>query len=87
MKEISELRLLENEEFVERLHQLYGAVPDAIRESAELCEVSLSILRADVESLETRECVGVEPLECPISGFGGKGILRFRLICWKGGEC
>ena len=71
LQEKSELRLLEDKDFIERLHELYGAVPDAIRGSAELREVFLPILRADVELLETHECVGVEPLDCPISVFGG----------------
>ena len=73
LQETSELRLLEDEEFIEQLHELYGAVPDAIRESAELREVFLPILKADVELLETHECVGVAPLDCPISVFGGEG--------------
>jgi len=65
------LRFLDNDAFIERLHGLYGAVPDAIRHSAELQEVFLPILRADVAMLETHDYVAAEPLECAVTVFGG----------------
>ena len=65
------LRFLDNDAFIERLHGLYGAVPDAIRQSAELQQVFLPILRADVALLETHEFVTTQPLACPITALGG----------------
>lgn len=65
------LRFLDNQEFMDRLHQTYGAVPDAIRKSSALQDVFLPILRADVELLETYEDVASDLLDCPITALGG----------------
>ena len=65
------LRFLDDDQFIERLHQTYGAVPEAIRDNAELRDVFLPILRADVELLETHTDIAADPLECPISALGG----------------
>ena len=80
------LRFLENEEFIERLHELYGAVPEAIRQSAELQEVFLPILRADVTLLETYAYAEGEQLDCPVSVFGGESdpaISSAMLAGWQ----
>ena len=80
------LRFLESDQFIERLHELYGAVPDAIRQSAELQEVFLPILRADVELLETHDYIATEPLKCPVTVFGGAGdpaITASMLEGWR----
>lgn len=69
------LRALNNDQFIEQLHQSYGAVPDAIRSNAELQKVFLPILRADVEMLETHQDVGAEPLDVPITALGGASDL------------
>lgn len=65
------LRFLDNDQFIDRLHQSYGAVPDAIRNNAELQAVFLPILRADVEMLETHEDRAAAPLAYPITAMGG----------------
>lgn len=65
------MRDLDNDAFIERLHGLYGAVPEAIRQSTELRDVFLPILRADVALLETHGVTTSEPLDCPITVFGG----------------
>ncbi len=67
------LRFLDNAQFMRRLHQAYGAVPEAIRQSARLQDVFLPILRADVELLETHTDAAADPLDCPITAFGGAG--------------
>ena len=80
------LRFLDDEIFIDRLHQTYGAVPEAIRQSAELRKVFLPILRADVELLEKYKEVMSEPLDCPISVFGGKSdpaISKGMLSGWR----
>ena len=80
------LRSLENVQFIERLHQTYGAVPEAIRNSAELKSVFLPILRADVELLETHTDIAPDPLECPISALGGASdpaISATMLAGWR----
>ena len=80
------LRFLDNEAFIERLHGLYGAVPDSIRQSVELQKVFLPILRADVTLLETYEPEEVEPLECAVTVFGGvddPAITSAMLAGWQ----
>lgn len=70
--EAGTLRALPDQAFIETLHSLYGAVPDAIRENPELQKVFLPILRADVTLLETHTFVPDTPLGCPITVFGGE---------------
>ena len=80
------LRFLDDETFIDRLHRTYGAVPEAIRRSAELREVFLPILRADVELLETYAEDASEPLNCPITALGGKSdpaISKEMLAGWR----
>ena len=77
---------LDNDQFIERLHQIYGAVPEAIRENVELQNVFLPILRADVELLETHTDVASNRLECPISALGGSSdpaISPTMLAGWR----
>lgn len=81
------LRFLENAAFMDRLHNTYGAVPDAIRQSAEMQKIFLPILRADVTLLETYSDAGAAPLSCPISAFGGASdpaITSTMLAGWRG---
>ena len=80
------LRHLDNERFIETLHQTYGAVPEAIRKSQELQNVFLPILRADVELLETHVDAGAKPLDCPVTAFGGdadRAISAAMLAGWR----
>jgi medium-chain acyl-[acyl-carrier-protein] hydrolase len=84
------LRFLENDDFIERLHSLYGAVPTAIRQSKELQAIFLPILRADVELLETYVDASEEPLDCPITVLGGKSdpaITAKMLAGWQERTC
>jgi surfactin synthase thioesterase subunit/NAD(P)-dependent dehydrogenase (short-subunit alcohol dehydrogenase family)/acyl carrier protein len=86
LQEVSELRYLDGDAFIARLHELYGAVPDAIRKSAELQEIFLPILHADVTLLETYKVTPGEPLNCDITVFGGAddpAISANRLAGWK----
>tara|TARA_B100001173_G_C15856821_1_gene491227 strand:- start:299 stop:853 length:555 start_codon:yes stop_codon:yes gene_type:complete len=80
------LRFLDDETFVDRLHRTYGAVPEAIRQSGELRDVFLPILRADVELLETYADAASEPLGCPITALGGRSdpaISKAMLAGWQ----
>jgi myxalamid-type polyketide synthase MxaE and MxaD len=80
------LRFLDEQTFVDRLQENYGAVPEAIRKSPELRKIFLPILRADVELLEKYEEVSAEPLDCPITAMGGisdPAISRANLEGWQ----
>lgn len=80
------LRFLPPLEFMETLQHLYGAVPEVIRQHADLQDVFLPILRTDVTLLETHTYVPGEPLRCPISVFGGEqdqSITHDALAAWR----
>ena len=80
------LRFLDDQAFVDRLQETYGAVPEAIRKSPELRKTFLPILRADVELLEKYEEVSSEPLDYPITALGGisdPAISRANLEGWQ----
>jgi medium-chain acyl-[acyl-carrier-protein] hydrolase len=49
-----------------------GSVPLPVLESAELQELLIPALRADLAALETYAHVQQPPLDCPISVFGGR---------------
>ncbi len=87
LQDLSEaLRFLDNDAFIARLHDLYGAVPEAIRQSAELQQVFLPILRADVTLLETHPHDAGEPLSCPVTVMGGSNdpaISAAMLAGWQ----
>ena len=57
-------------EFKQQIKLLNGT-RNSVLEDRELMELMLPILRADFEILETYQYVGEEPLECPITAFGG----------------
>ncbi len=80
------MRHLDDDLFIERLHQAYGAVPDAIRNSKELQAIFLPILRADVALLETHIDAAPDPLDYPITALGGAGdpaISAAMLAGWQ----
>jgi len=81
-----ELRQLEGSDFLDKLHELYGAVPEAIRCSAELRDVFTPILKADVTVLETHSYAEEAPLGCPITVMGGEDDPRITadmLSAWE----
>jgi medium-chain acyl-[acyl-carrier-protein] hydrolase len=61
---------LPDDQFLKELRQLQGT-PDNVLENAELMELFLPILRADLQLGETYRLPAAERLDCPISAFGG----------------
>jgi medium-chain acyl-[acyl-carrier-protein] hydrolase len=57
-------------EFVQELRRLNGT-PGTVLECAELMELLLPLLRADLTLIETYIYQPEAPLDCPISAFGG----------------
>lgn len=73
-------------EFVEEVDRRYDAVPPAARADPELMELVLPGLRADVAVCDTYAYVAEEPLDCPISVFGGvedRAVQRPELEAWS----
>ena len=62
---------LPEKEFLQETEKLYGALPQVVKENADMLQLFLSILRADATMLGTYRYVDERPLDCPISLFGG----------------
>lgn len=71
-KELPDIHDGPDEEFYEGLRRLEGT-PDELLENNELMELLLPALRADFAIAETYECPTEEPLDRPMSVFGGLG--------------
>jgi medium-chain acyl-[acyl-carrier-protein] hydrolase len=79
------LHTLPEPEFVEKLRALDGT-PVEVLEHAELRELILPILRADFAVCETYTYEPGDPLDCPISAFGGlqdPHVTRDDLDAWR----
>ena len=67
----SPLHALPEEDFIERLRQRYNSIPAAILAEPELLKLLLPIVRADFKMIELYQYLEDEPLDCPITAFGG----------------
>lgn len=72
------LQTLNEFDFINKVRD-YNGTPTAVLENKELMQLFLPILRADFEALETYTYHHTEPLECPISVFGGLQDSRVSL--------
>jgi medium-chain acyl-[acyl-carrier-protein] hydrolase len=61
---------LSDKQFIDLLCK-YNGLPDALQNDAQLLDLFIPILRADIDMLETYEYKPGEPLSCPITAFGG----------------
>ncbi|MEH2041214.1 thioesterase II family protein [Nostoc sp.] len=66
----SSIHQLPESEFIEKLRYLNGT-PESVLKNPELMHLLLPILRADFAVCETYVYSNEEPLDCPISTFGG----------------
>jgi surfactin synthase thioesterase subunit len=76
---------LPDQEFFEALHHRYGGIPYEALNNQEIRDVFIPLLRADIEMVETYRCRPEEPLDCPISVFGGRldSIAHPELLSWQ----
>jgi medium-chain acyl-[acyl-carrier-protein] hydrolase len=80
------LHQLPDQEFIEGLHNRYNSIPQAVLKSAELMQILLPILRADLTVNETYAYQYDNPLDCPITAFGGQEDPETRhddLLAWR----
>jgi len=68
---LSPLHRLPDNEFIEALQQRYGGIAYGALNNQEIRDVFMPLLKADIEMVETYQCRPEEPLDCPISVFGG----------------
>src|SRR5262249_41838785 len=72
-------------DFIKELARLNGT-PKEVLSHPELMELMLPLLRADFELVETYEFRNEEPLQCPITVYGGandKGVPYELLAPWS----
>lgn len=72
--------------FVDSLLRRYNGIPQAILREPELMELFLPTLRADFAVIETYRYTADEPLDCPITAFGGlqdELVTRSELEGWQ----
>jgi medium-chain acyl-[acyl-carrier-protein] hydrolase len=77
---------LDGAAFLEAFQRRYQPLPDAILREPELLQLFLPTLRADLEMLETYAYNHDEPLDCPVTAFGGlrdPGVAREEVEAWR----
>lgn len=76
---------LPDQEFFEALHRRYGGIPGEALNNQEIRDVFIPLLRADVEMVETYRYQPEQPLDCPITVFGGRSdsIAEAYLRAWQ----
>jgi medium-chain acyl-[acyl-carrier-protein] hydrolase len=81
-----DLHDLTDEELLVETERRYGALPDIVLQDRELLQIFLPIMRADLTMLETYQYKPSEPLDCPISVFGGSdddSVHEDQLSAWR----
>jgi surfactin synthase thioesterase subunit len=78
--------VLSDAQFVAEVDRRYGGMPAEVTRHADLMELLLPPLRADIRALETHRPGLRPPLPCPISAFGGSDdgrVPREHLDAWR----
>jgi medium-chain acyl-[acyl-carrier-protein] hydrolase len=73
-------------EFIESVEHRYGAIPPEIRDSPEVLDLLLPVLRADLQAYETYRHVPDAPLAIPVLALGGEqdgNVSRPQLLDWR----
>src|SRR5207245_1127210 len=82
----AQIRTLSDRDFVDRICDTYGGIPQPVLENAELLELVLVCLRADFTVFETYRFRDEPPLACPITAFGGTDDRRVsadEVAAWR----
>ena len=66
-----ELHHLPDEELLQEVQVLYGALPEIVLQDPEILRLFLPIMRADFAMIESYRYEPGAPLQCPITVFGG----------------
>lgn len=80
------LHVLPDRQFVAEIERRYGRMSPEVTQHADLMELLLPPLRADIRALETHRPGLRPPLPCPISAFGGsddRHVPREHLEAWR----
>lgn len=72
--------------FLDAVQGRYGRFADEILNEPALLDLVIPILRADLAMIETYQCAGELPLDCPITVFGGandRSVTMAELEEWR----
>ncbi len=81
----ADLYQLPEQEFIYRTEDLFGALPNVVKQDREVLDLFISIMRTDLTMLGTYLYMQEPPLSCPISAFGGTqdhSISEYDLKAW-----
>lgn len=65
------IHTLDDDEFIDKMQQNYGGIPDLVRNEPDLLALFLPGLRADVEVFETYAPLTDRRVSCPVRVYGG----------------
>jgi medium-chain acyl-[acyl-carrier-protein] hydrolase len=80
------LHELPESRFIEEFCRRYDSIPPAVLQNGELLQLFLPAIKADMSLIETYVYEFEEPLECPISAFGGledREASSAELTAWR----
>lgn len=86
---MSPIHHLSDAEFLKEIER-YNGIPREILEEADLMQMTLPALRADLECVETYVYLEESPLVCPISCYGGRDdptVSYEQLEAWREQTC
>jgi medium-chain acyl-[acyl-carrier-protein] hydrolase len=84
------LHVLPDAELIEAVAHRFGGVPEQLAGNAELMQLLLPALRADLSVVETYCCRDQPPLSCPITALGGTDdpeVSASHLAAWRQQTC
>ena len=67
----NDIYLLPEHEFLRTAEELYGNLPDIVKEDREILQLFLNIMRADLTMTGRYQYHDEPPLQCPLTVFGG----------------
>ena len=82
----SNLHTLPDDQFVDELGRQFDGIPPAVRDNAELLELVLPALRADIQMVETYQYQEEPPLDVDILALGGTddpAVSASQLAAWR----
>ncbi|MCA9128201.1 MAG: thioesterase [Planctomycetales bacterium] len=83
---IAGLSVLPDDEFIKEITRRYQGIPPEVLQHAELMEILIPLLRADVKLMESYQFAPGAALSCPIHCFGGlddSSVPKESLEPWK----
>jgi medium-chain acyl-[acyl-carrier-protein] hydrolase len=82
----SNIYLLPEKDFLKTAEELYGKLPDIVKEDRDILQLFLNIMRADLTMTGRYQYYHEPPLQCPLTVFGGvqdASVTEHELNAWQ----